>query len=240
MVDPPLDSDALAHALTMAGLEVEHRAPVAPAFTHVVVAKVLTVERHPNAERLTVCTVDAGRDAPLTIVCGAPNVAPGVVAPCALAGAELPGGMVIRNATMRGVESQGMLCSAAELGLSDDASGLLLLDPGLTIGTDLRQALDLDDSLLTLKLTPNRADCLSRRWHCARSRRNHRVAGGAAVTRADNQHHDDDARCPRRGTAGLSTLLCPRHRRHRRSRADAGVDEAASRAQRHPPNLRGR
>jgi phenylalanyl-tRNA synthetase beta chain len=161
MVDPPLDSDALAHALTMAGLEVEHRAPVAPAFTHVVVARVLSVERHPNAERLTVCTVDAGCDAPLMIVCGAPNVAPGVVVPCALAGAELPGGSVIRAATMRGVASQGMLCSAAELGLADEASGLLLLDPGLTIGSDLRQTLDLDDTLLTLKLTPNRADCLS-------------------------------------------------------------------------------
>jgi phenylalanyl-tRNA synthetase beta chain len=161
LVDPPLDSDALAHALTMAGLEVEEHVRAAPPFTQVVVAKVLAVERHPNAERLTVCSVDAGLGAPLSIVCGAPNVVPGIVVPCALAGAELPGGMVIRNAAVRGVESQGMLCSAAELGIADDASGLLLLDGNATIGTDLRQALDLDDSLLTLKLTPNRADCLS-------------------------------------------------------------------------------
>ncbi len=161
LVDPPLDSEALAQALTMAGLEVEERVRAAPPFTQVVVAKVLAVDRHPNAERLTVCSVDAGRGTPLSIVCGAPNVAPGVVVPCALAGAELPGGLVIRKAAMRGVESQGMLCSAAELGISDDASGLLLLDRTLKAGTDLRQALDLDDALLTLKLTPNRADCLS-------------------------------------------------------------------------------
>ncbi len=161
LVDPPLDSEALAQALTMAGLEVEERTSAAPKFTHVVVAKVLSVERHPNAERLTVCDVDAGRGRRLSIVCGAPNVAPGMLVPCALVGAELPGGLVIRNAAVRGVESQGMLCSAAELGISDDASGLLPLDQKLTIGADLRQALDLDDSLLTLKLTPNRADCLS-------------------------------------------------------------------------------
>ncbi len=161
LVDPSLDSEALAHALTMAGLEVEEHVPAAPGFTQVVVAKVLSVERHPSAERLTVCSVDAGRGAPLSIVCGAPNVAAGVLVPCALIGAKLPGGLVIREAAMRGVESQGMLCSAAELGISDDASGLLLLDNTLTVGIDVRQALDLDDSLLTLKLTPNRADCLS-------------------------------------------------------------------------------
>jgi phenylalanyl-tRNA synthetase beta chain len=161
LVDPPLDSEALAHALTMAGLEVEQRARAAPPFTGVVVGKVLDVERHPGADRLTVCRVDAGQGKPLSIVCGAPNVAPGAVVPCALVGAELPGGLAIRKAAMRSVESQGMLCSAAELGLSDDASGLLLLDKNTPVGADLRQALDLDDTLLTLKLTPNRADCLS-------------------------------------------------------------------------------
>jgi phenylalanyl-tRNA synthetase beta chain len=161
MVDPPLDSEALAHALTMAGLEVEECTRAAPPFTGVVVGKVLAVERHPGADRLTVCSVDAGQGKPLSIVCGAPNVAPGAVVPCALVGAELPGGLTIRKTTMRGVESQGMLCSTAELGLSDDASGLLLLDKDTSVGADLRQALDLDDTLLTLKLTPNRADCLS-------------------------------------------------------------------------------
>ena len=161
LVDPPLDSDELAHQLTMAGLEVEQRAPAAPAFSGVVVGRVLEVARHPNAERLTVCQVDVGRGQPLAIVCGAPNVAPGVTVPCALVGARLPGGLVIDKASMRGIESQGMLCSARELGMGEDESGLLLLEPNLEAGKDLRAALDLDDPLLTLKLTPNRADCLS-------------------------------------------------------------------------------
>jgi phenylalanyl-tRNA synthetase beta chain len=161
LVDPPVDSKELAHRLTMAGLEVEDSRPVAPPFTGVVVGRVLGVSRHPNAERLTVCQVDVGRDQPLAIVCGAPNAAPGVVAPCALIGAELPGGVVVKKAALRGVESEGMLCSAAELGLAEDGSGLLLLEPTLEPGKDLRVVLDLDDVLLTLKLTPNRADCLS-------------------------------------------------------------------------------
>jgi len=129
LVDPPIDSDSLAHALTMAGLEVEARAKAAPAFSGVVAARVLSVDRHPNADRLTVCRVDAGCGDPLSIVCGAPNVAPGMVVPCALVGATLPAGLEIRKTAMRGVESQGMLCSASELGISDDSGGLLVLDP---------------------------------------------------------------------------------------------------------------
>ena len=161
LVDPPIDSKTLAERMTMAGLEVEERASAAPPFHGVVIGRVLAVAQHPNADRLTVCQVDAGRGAPLSIVCGAPNAATGITVPCALPGAVLPGGLVIRKTTMRDVESDGMLCSAAELGLSDDASGLALLDAELQPGTDLRSALDLDDALLTLKLTPNRADCLS-------------------------------------------------------------------------------
>jgi len=161
LVDPPIDSEELAQRLTMAGLEVEEREPAAPPFSGVVVGRVLAVARHPGADRLTVCQVDGGGRAPLAIVCGAPNVAPGVAAPCALIGANMPGSLVIDKTTMRGVESEGMLCSAKELGLADDAAGVLLLDPDLKPGTDLREALDLDDPLLTLKLTPNRADCLS-------------------------------------------------------------------------------
>src|SRR5436309_950194 len=161
LVDPPIDSEELAQRLTMAGLEVEERTPAAPAFTGVVVGRVLAVARHAGADRLTVCQVDVGSGSPLAIVCGAPNVAPGITAPCALVGAKLPGDLVIDKTAMRGVQSQGMLCSAKELGLADDASGLLLLEPDLKPGTDLREALDLDDPLLTLKLTPNRADCLS-------------------------------------------------------------------------------
>jgi phenylalanyl-tRNA synthetase beta chain len=161
LADPPIGGDALADALTMAGIEVEGRVPVAPPFSGVVVGKVLAVERHPNADRLTVCSVDVGQGAPVSVVCGAPNVAPGVVVPFAHVGAVLPGDLTIRQAAMRGVESQGMLCSASELGLSDDASGLLLLDPDAPIGVDLRRVLDLDDAVLEVKLTPNRADCLS-------------------------------------------------------------------------------
>ncbi|MGH8712369.1 MAG: phenylalanine--tRNA ligase subunit beta, partial [Casimicrobiaceae bacterium] len=161
LADPPLGSEALAEALTMAGIEVESRSPVAPPFSGVVVGKVLAVERHPDADRLTVCRVDIGEEAPVSVVCGAPNVAAGVVAPFARPGAELPGGLTIRKAAVRGVESQGMLCSARELGLSDDASGLLLLDRQAGVGADLRRVLDLDDTVLDVKLTPNRADCLS-------------------------------------------------------------------------------
>jgi phenylalanyl-tRNA synthetase beta chain len=161
LVDPPIASEELAERLTMAGLDVEERTPAAPPFTGVVVGRVLSVARHPAADRLTVCQVDVGGLSPLAIVCGAPYVAPGVTATCALVGARLPGGLEIKKAAISGVASDGMLCSAKELGLADDASGLLLLDPDLEPGTDLREALDLDDPLLTLKLTPNRADCLS-------------------------------------------------------------------------------
>src|SRR5271165_5030254 len=127
LVDPPIDSNELAHRLTMAGIEVEECKPVAPPFSGVVVGRVLDVARHPNAERLTVCQVDVGRAQALSIVCGAANVAAGVMAPCALVGAELPGGVLIKKAVMRGVESEGMLCSAVELGHGEDSSGLLLL-----------------------------------------------------------------------------------------------------------------
>ncbi|GAA5235404.1 phenylalanine--tRNA ligase subunit beta [Verticiella sediminum] len=167
-VDPALDTDALAHALTMAGLEVEGTTPAAPAFCGIVVAEVLEVAPHPDADKLRVCSVDDGSGAgPLQIVCGAPNVAPGIKVPLARIGAELPGGMRIGKAKMRGVESFGMLCSARELGLSQDHAGLMLLDAGLAAGADLRGALALDDTIFEIKLTPNKADCLSV-WGVAR------------------------------------------------------------------------
>jgi phenylalanyl-tRNA synthetase beta chain len=158
--DPALDSDALAHALTMAGLEVEDSVPVAAPFSKVVVAQVLSVARHPDADKLTVCRVDAGTGTELTIVCGAPNAAAGIRVPCALVGAELPGGFAIRQAKMRGVVSQGMLCSARELGLSEDHGGLMILPADAPVGRDLREALRLDERKITIKLTPNRGDCL--------------------------------------------------------------------------------
>jgi phenylalanyl-tRNA synthetase beta chain len=159
--NPGLSSDELAHALTMAGLEVEERAPAAPPFTGVVVGRVLEVARHPNADKLNVCSVDVGSGEPQQIVCGAPNVVAGMKAPCALPGAELPGGMKIGIAKMRGVESRGMLCSARELGLSEDHGGLLSLPDALEPGAPLREALSLDDQLWLLKLTPNLAHCMS-------------------------------------------------------------------------------
>ncbi|MFA7239683.1 MAG: phenylalanine--tRNA ligase subunit beta [Sulfuricellaceae bacterium] len=159
-VDPALDSARLAHELTMAGLEVEALETVAPPFDKLVVAQVLEIAKHPQADRLNVCQVNVGVGAPLQIVCGAPNVAVGMKAPCALVGANLPG-MEIKQARLRGVESFGMLCSAKELGLVNDAGGLLALPADAPVGEDIRAYLDLNDKLFTLKLTPNRSDCLS-------------------------------------------------------------------------------
>jgi phenylalanyl-tRNA synthetase beta chain len=161
LVDPPLGTDDLAHLLTMSGLEVEACEPVAPPFSGVVVGSVVEVARHPNADRLSLCTVDAGGGAALQIVCGAPNVRQGMKAPVALVGASLPGGLSIKRTAVRGIESNGMLCSARELGLSDDHSGLLALPPEAPVGAALRDYLELDDRVFTIKLTPNRADCLS-------------------------------------------------------------------------------
>jgi phenylalanyl-tRNA synthetase beta chain len=158
-VNPPLTSEELAHLLTMAGLEVEALQPIAPPFSGVVVAEVLTVNKHPNADKLKLCTVDAGRGEPLSVVCGAPNVAAGMKVPCALVGAELPA-IKIGAAKVRGVESFGMLCSARELGLSEEHGGLLTLAADAPVGANIRAHLDLDDKRFTLKLTPNRSDCL--------------------------------------------------------------------------------
>ncbi|TCP09890.1 phenylalanine--tRNA ligase subunit beta [Caldimonas thermodepolymerans] len=164
--NPPIGTQELADVLTMAGLEVEELRPVAPPFSQVVVAQVLEVAKHPNADRLNVCQVDAGTGQTLNIVCGAPNVRPGIKVPCALVGAELPPGedgkpFRIKLGKLRGVESQGMLCSARELKLSDDHGGLLILEDDAPVGRDLREYLRLDDVLFTLKLTPNLAHCLS-------------------------------------------------------------------------------
>jgi phenylalanyl-tRNA synthetase beta chain len=164
MCDPSLSTEELTHLLTMSGLEVEDCVPLAPAFSGVVVARVVSVEKHPNADKLSVCRVDAG-DGELQIVCGAPNVRAGMKAPLARIGAQLAGKdgarIEIKAAKMRGVESQGMLCSGRELGLSEDHAGLLELPAEAPLGRDLREQLALADHLITIKLTPNRADCLS-------------------------------------------------------------------------------
>ena len=160
--NPPLSSAELAETLTMGGFEVEERRLVAPAFTRIVVGEIKQAAQHPNADRLRVCQVDAGQGALLNIVCGAPNARVGIKVPCALVGAELPPGedgkpFQIKLGTLRGVESQGMLCSARELQLNDDHAGLLELAADAPIGADVRDVLKLDDVLLTLKLTPNLA-----------------------------------------------------------------------------------
>lgn len=159
-VNPPMDSAALSHLLTMAGLEVEAMDPVAADFSGIVVGHVLSVSPHPDADRLRVCVVDAGIGANLQIVCGAANVSAGIRVPCAKVGAKLPG-LDIKKARLRGVESWGMLCSARELGLAAEADGLLLLPADAPVGQDIRDYLRLNDYVFTLKLTPNRSDCLS-------------------------------------------------------------------------------
>ncbi|WP_338763538.1 phenylalanine--tRNA ligase subunit beta [Massilia sp. METH4] len=166
MVDPKMNSDELSHLLTMSGLEVEEVEAVAPPFTHVVVGHVREVQKHPNADRLNVCQVDVGTGTMLNIVCGAPNVRQGLKVACATAGAVLPPGadgkpFVIKVGQLRGVESQGMLCSARELKLSEDHGGLLELPDDAPVGQNFRDYYALNDLKFTIKLTPNKADCLS-------------------------------------------------------------------------------
>ena len=159
-VNPSLDSDELCHRLTMAGLEVEESVLAAPAFSGVVVAEIVEIAPHPDADRLRVCQVNTGTET-VQIVCGAPNARQGLKAPLAQLGAVLPGNFKIGKAKMRGVESFGMLCSAKELGFSDESDGFLQSSAEAPVGTDIRQYLDLDDHIIEIKMTPNRADCLS-------------------------------------------------------------------------------
>ena len=166
LVDPKMNSDELAHLLTMSGLEVEEVEAVAPPFSNVVVAEVKEVAKHPNADRLNVCQVDVGTGTLLNIVCGAPNVRAGMKAICAKAGAVLPPGadgkpFEIKVGKLRGVESQGMMCSAKELKISEEGSGLMELPEDAPVGTNIRDYLGLNDLKFTIKLTPNKADCLS-------------------------------------------------------------------------------
>lgn len=166
IVDPKMSSDELSHLLTMSGLEVEEVEPVAPPFSNVVVAHVVEVAKHPGADRLNVCQVDAGTGTLLNIVCGAPNVRAGMKAICAKAGALLPPGadgkpFEIKVGKLRGVESQGMMCSAKELGISEETSGLMELPEDAPVGQNIRDYLGLNDLKFTIKLTPNKADCLS-------------------------------------------------------------------------------
>ncbi|MFY0056170.1 phenylalanine--tRNA ligase subunit beta [Acinetobacter baumannii] len=160
-VNPAIDSDTLSDQLTMLGLEVDELAPVAKPFTGVVVGEVLTVEQHPNADRLRVTTVNIGSGEPLQIVCGAPNVRAGMKAPVATIGAILPGDFKIKKGKLRGVESQGMLCGASEIDLEDKIDGLLELPDDAPVGVNIREYLKLDDNVIDISITPNRGDCFS-------------------------------------------------------------------------------
>ena len=160
-VSPPVGTAEIVRQLTMAGLEVDGTEPAAPAFSGVVVGEVISFERHPDADKLTVCRVEAGTGETLGIVCGAPNVRAGMKAPVALVGGELPGGLKIKRAKLRGVESAGMLCSIRELGLGDSHEGLWDLPADAPVGVDLRDWLGLDDQVIDVDLTPNRGDCFS-------------------------------------------------------------------------------
>lgn len=160
-LDINVSSKVLCDKLTALGLEVEGIETAAPPFSGVVVGKVVALEKHPDADKLRVARVDIGTDEALQIVCGAPNVAVDMFAPVATVGAVLPGNFKIKASKLRGVESHGMLCSKSELGLAEEAAGLLALPPTLTIGEDIRQALDLDDEIIEIGLTPNRGDCMS-------------------------------------------------------------------------------
>jgi phenylalanyl-tRNA synthetase beta chain len=145
----------------MLGLEVDDMSPAAKPFTGVVVGEVLTVEQHPDADRLRVTTVNIGSGEPLQIVCGAPNVRVGMKAPVATIGAVLPGDFKIKKGKLRGVESQGMLCGASEIDLEDKLDGLLELPADAPVGVNVREYLDLDDHVIDISITPNRGDCFS-------------------------------------------------------------------------------
>jgi phenylalanyl-tRNA synthetase beta chain len=157
-VSPQVSRDELVARLSMAGLEVDSVTPAAGEFSGVVVGEVLSTEQHPDADKLRVCQVSNGSET-FQVVCGAPNVRPGLKIPFAMIGAELPGDFKIKKAKLRGVESNGMLCSARELGIDADASGLLELPADAPVGAPLADYLGLPDASIELKLTPNRADC---------------------------------------------------------------------------------
>ncbi|MCK4493827.1 MAG: phenylalanine--tRNA ligase subunit beta, partial [Methylococcales bacterium] len=169
LVNPAISTDELVEQLTMAGLEVDSVKPAAADFSNIVVGEIVTIEKHPDADKLNVCSVDVigngngneNKNEPLQIVCGANNVRVGLKIPVALIGAVLPGNFKIKKSKLRGVLSFGMLCSETELGLAESADGLMELADDAPVGTDIRDYLRLDDHIIELDLTPNRADCLS-------------------------------------------------------------------------------
>ncbi|STY28107.1 phenylalanyl-tRNA synthetase, beta subunit [Legionella wadsworthii] len=160
-VDFSLTEQELANQLTMAGLEVDAVSPVAGEFTQVIVAEVLSTKPHPNADKLTLCDVNINSHKPLQIVCGASNVRAGLKVALAMVGARLPGGFNIKESKLRGELSQGMLCSVSELGMAEQSDGIMELEQDAPVGMNLRAYLNLDDHVIDVDLTPNRADCFS-------------------------------------------------------------------------------
>lgn len=160
-VKPQVATEKLAEQLTLAGLEVDSLLPVAGEFTGVVIGEVLETKQHPDADRLRICQVNVGEEAPLNIVCGAANVAAGQKVPVAKINAILPGNFKIKRSKLRGVESEGMICSETELGLAESSEGIMVLSADAPIGVDIREYLSLNDTIFDLQLTPNRGDCLS-------------------------------------------------------------------------------
>ena len=160
-VNPPVDTEALGEQLTFMGLEVDEITSAAPGFESVVVARIASIKQHPGADRLRVCEVDFGNSELVQVVCGAPNARAGLVTALAQVGGKLPDGTKLKKAKLRGEPSFGMLCSAGELGLSDEGSGIMELPDNAPIGTELDVYLELDDSIIDIDLTPDRGDCLS-------------------------------------------------------------------------------
>ena len=159
-IDPGVSPEKLAEILTMAGLEVESVDSLSPSFDNVVVGQILSVEKHPNADKLSLCQVKTDQ-ATHQIVCGATNMKANDSVALALPGAHLPNGIKIKKSKIRGVVSEGMMCSSKELGLGEDESGILILDSDVTLGSNLVEWLDLEDSVLDIDILPNRPDCLS-------------------------------------------------------------------------------
>ncbi len=158
-VNPNITSDELVEQLTMLGLEVDDVLPAAGDFSHVVVAEIVSIEKHPDADKLNICQVDSGNGELLQVVCGAPNARAGLKSALAMIGAVLPGNFKIKKSKLRGQESNGMMCSDVELGLSDDHSGIMELPVDAPVGMDIREYLALNDKIIDIDLTPNRADC---------------------------------------------------------------------------------
>ncbi len=215
--NPSWDSRTLASRLTMGGFEIEGRSPAAPPFSGVVVGRVLECGKHPKADKLSLCTVTTDGSNRLQIVCGAPNARTGLVVAVAAPGAELPGGVKIEAARVRDVESQGMLCSARELGMGEESDGILELPADLPLGSDLRSALGLDDAILEVNVTPNRGDALSVRG-LARE-----VAALAGVPLRNQAGRTVPAALDERFPVALSAPGCPKFV----SRIVRGVDNRA-------------